>query len=175
MDYQPTDYPPMPGYGGQQQPYGQQGDQYYNSSVGTLPEDQHYDDNDYGSTANLALSAAPMAGPDDPRMGQYPDAQPRHQQQQSQGYMNDPYGYAQEPQQQYRGPAPVGGGNGAGGVAYGQAYTADVPYGSGSDAQHESGAAYQQPHHQQQQSYGYGQGGNGNGQYDYGAGQGRAM
>ena len=59
MDYPPSDYPPMPAYG---QQYGQ-----YNSSVGVLPDDQqHYDDNDYGSTANLALAAAPMAGPDDP-------------------------------------------------------------------------------------------------------------
>lgn len=167
VDYQSNDYPPMPAYS---QPYGQPGDPYFGASVGTLPEDQHYDDNDYGSTANLALSAAPMAGPEDPRMmtnavsprPQYPE--PQHQQRPSQGYMNDAYGYAQDPTAQYRGPTPVGGN-----VAYGQAYTADAPYAN--EPQYEGAA----PHHQQQQSYGYPQNGQPGGGYDYGAGQARAM
>jgi len=79
-DYKPEykseytqDYPPMPAYSQQYaQPQGQQG-AYYNQSMATFVEDdyQHpnmvYDD-DQGSTAHLALSAAPFGqhGPDRP-------------------------------------------------------------------------------------------------------------
>lgn len=105
--YPPTDYPPMPPYG----QYGHGGDPYqYNSSVATLPDEQHYDDNDYGSTAHLALSAAPMAAAEDRTTMSSP--QPTYPNQQ-QGYQN---GYASDPHAAYRGPSP------GVGVAYGQAY-----------------------------------------------------
>ena len=152
-DYPPNDYPPMPGYG-QQYPY--------NPSVGTLPDEQHYDDNDYGSTANLALSAAPMA--DDPR-GNVMSPRPTYPEQpQQQAYFNDQYAYAADPSAAYRSQTP------ASNVAYGQAYTADVPYG---DTHHDNGAQY----HHQQASYGYPphDGQPGGGGYDYNAGPARAM
>ncbi|PSR71783.1 hypothetical protein PHLCEN_2v12284 [Hermanssonia centrifuga] len=162
VDYPPADYPPMPAYG---QPYGQHGDPYqFNPSMGTLPDDQHYDDNDYGSTAHLALSAAPFAHPDrgdtgtpQPNYGAHAD---HH------GYLNDQYGYAADPHAAYRGPSPVGN------VAPGQAYSTDQAYG---DAyQGHANAQYQQ--HQQNQ-YGYHPqdphaGGDG---YDYGAGHNHAV
>lgn len=154
MDYPQSDYPPMPAYG---QPYGH-GDQYqFNSSVGTLPDDQHYDDNDYGSTAHLALSAAPMA--DDRNMASprptYPDQQ--------QSYLNDQYGY--DPHAAYRGPSPVGN------VAYGQAYTSDMGYG---DAYQEHGAQYHQ-HQASQGGYAQNDRHAGSDSYDYGTGQAHAM
>jgi len=60
-DYPSNDYPPMPAYN---QPYSHYPDAYnsYNPSANTLPDDHmHYDDNDYGSTAHLNLSAQPFA------------------------------------------------------------------------------------------------------------------
>ena len=138
MDYPPSDYPPMPAYG---QQYGQ-----YNSSVGVLPDDQqHYDDNDYGSTANLALAAAPMAGPDDPH-ATVVSPKPRYpeQQQPPHNYLAEQYGYAADPTAAYRGPSPVGN------VVYGQAYTTDTQY---VEMHHDGAAPSYHPH--QAASYGY--------------------
>ncbi|KAI0772712.1 hypothetical protein BC629DRAFT_735938 [Irpex lacteus] len=97
LDYPPMDYPPMPAFS---QPYG---NHQYNPSVGTLPtEDQHYDDNDYGSTANLALGAAPIA---------YPDDQPRANMFAPQGHGSQPqgglYAYNTDPHAAYRGASPA--------------------------------------------------------------------
>lgn len=60
-DYPPNDYPPMPAYN---QPYSHYPDGYnqYNPSSNTLQDDpMAYDDNDYGSTAHLNLSAQPFS------------------------------------------------------------------------------------------------------------------
>lgn len=63
-----TDYPPMPAYS-QNQPYGHQG--YYNQSNATVVEDDyqghHMYEDDHGSTAHLAVSAAPFAQSAPPR------------------------------------------------------------------------------------------------------------
>ncbi|CAL1701404.1 unnamed protein product [Somion occarium] len=64
-DYPASDYPPMPAYN---QPYGINYPQGYNNqfnpSMGTLPDEPTLYDDDYGSTAHLALAAAPYAGDD---------------------------------------------------------------------------------------------------------------
>jgi len=73
-DY-PTDYPPMPAYNQAYQQHQGQG-AYYNST-NTFVEDDYpppnmtYDD-DHGSTAHLALSAAPFAQPVSERPGSGP-------------------------------------------------------------------------------------------------------
>lgn len=101
------DYPPMPAYN---QPYAVGNDAFhqYNPSVGTLPEDQHYDDNDYGSTANLTLGAAPIGYPDDQRAAGNDIFAPRPMhgaQEHSQLYAYN----AGDPHAAYRGPSPVSG------------------------------------------------------------------
>ncbi|KZT66012.1 vacuole protein [Daedalea quercina L-15889] len=60
--YSPTEYPPMPAYN---PAYGQH---QYNQSVGTFDAPSPYED-DYGSTAHLATSAAPFARTDPGRSG----------------------------------------------------------------------------------------------------------
>ncbi|THH33657.1 hypothetical protein EUX98_g548 [Antrodiella citrinella] len=60
-DYPSADYPPMPAYN---QPYGHYPD-YYNASASALPEEHAVYDDEYGSTAHLATSAAPFARSDD--------------------------------------------------------------------------------------------------------------
>jgi hypothetical protein len=95
LDYPPMDYPPMPAFA---QPYGHQ----YNGSVGTLPsEDQHYDDNDYGSTAHLALTAAPYA--DDYSQTNNMFAPQAHGAQSHHGL----YAYNADPHAAYRGASPA--------------------------------------------------------------------
>lgn len=86
-----TDYPPMPAYN---QPYPAQGG-YYPSST-TFVEDEHhlqnnmiYDD-DQGSTANLALAAAPFAQTGPERMGS-PLANPYGAQATNGSYIADPH------------------------------------------------------------------------------------
>ena len=102
MGYAPSDYPPMPAY---DQGYGGHhgGDPYnhYNPSAGTLPDEQPYDDNDYGSTANLTMSAAPIAYPDRGNMIS-PRPQYGYQQQQH----TDLYAYGNDPHAAYRGQSP---------------------------------------------------------------------
>lgn len=100
MGYPQSDYPPMPAY---DQPYGQHGDPYaqYNPSVGTLPDEQPYDDNDYGSTANLAMSAAPIASPERGNM-----VSPRPQYGYTQQSHQDLYAYGTDPHAAYRGASP---------------------------------------------------------------------
>jgi hypothetical protein len=77
------DYPMMPAYNA---PYAQAQDPmgyaHYNPSVPTLPDESQYYDDDYGSTANLAL-AAEAPGRDDYN-------HPEHYYG-SQGYVGDPY------------------------------------------------------------------------------------
>jgi hypothetical protein len=186
--YAPDDYPPMPAY---DQGYGQHGDRYnqFNPSVGTLPDEQAYDDNDYGSTANLALSAAPIAYPERGNM-----ISPRPQY----GYtqQQDLYAHSADPHAAYRGqsPGPRAAYNADSNTMYGRqspgpnaAYGADshapyrgqspgpnVAYGyaHGSDLAYDG--QYQQQHHTQQ-GYGYPAQHGGNGGYDYGAGQAHAM
>lgn len=112
-DYSPAEYPPMPAYN-------QPGYHQYNPSMGTLTDDHHYDDNDYGSTANLTLGAAPISYPDDQPAGNDIFA-PRpmhggHQQQQNELYAyNDPHAAYRgpspmnDPHAAYRGPSPMNG------------------------------------------------------------------
>lgn len=179
LEYPPSDYPPMPAYN---QQYGH-GDPYFNPSVPTLHDEQAYDDNDYGSTANLALAAAPIAHPDIDRG--HANSTPRpvqgggygQQQADYHAYAADPY--AADPHAAYRGPSrgPSPGAQ----LAYGQAYSTDHGYDDvpqynqrPNDMQQQQQQQYQQQHQQQQQhGYGYpeqhqqGRGG-GNG-YDYGS------
>ena len=99
--YAANDYPPMPAY---DQGYGHHGNDPYNQfnpSVGTLPDEQPYDDNDYGSTANLALSAAPIAYPDRGNM-----VSPRPQYGYTQQQHQDLYSYGAAPHAAYRGQSP---------------------------------------------------------------------
>ncbi|KAI0347367.1 hypothetical protein BDW22DRAFT_1481012 [Trametopsis cervina] len=185
MEY-PMEYPPMPAFS---QPYG---NHQYNPSVGTLPtEDQHYDDNDYGSTANLTLGAAPVAYPDDQPRTNNMFAPQGHGAQAQHGlyaYHNDPHaayrgqspanGSAAPP---YRGPSPAPSHSD---LAYGD------PYGGYTQQQQQQPQQYsrqQQQQQQQQQQYHqhaqdpYGRGYPANDHqresdgYDYGAGQVHAM
>lgn len=102
MGYHQSDYPPMPAY---EQPYAHHGDPYaqYNPSVGTLPEEHQYDDNDYGSTANLALSAAPIASAERGNMVS-PQPQYGYTQQSHQDFYAHAYGA--DPHNTYRGASP---------------------------------------------------------------------
>lgn len=181
LDYPPMDYPPMPAFN--QQPYGLGNDAYhhYNPSMGTLPEDQqHYDDNDYGSTTHLTLGAAPIAYPDDQRHGGGNDIYaPRpmhgaHVQEQSQLYA-----YNSDPHAAYRGPSPVAH-RGPSPVPP-QGYEHELAYDDGAQYyQQQSQHQYQHQHQQQQDAYGYGyppndhQRGNYEG-HEYDAGQAHAM
>ena len=182
MGYPQSDYPPMPGY---DQPYGHQSDPYaqYNPSVGTLPDEQAYDDNDYGSTANLALSAAPIASPERGNMvsprPQYGYTQQSHQD--LYAYNANPHAayrtaspspnaaYNPDPHAAYRGTSP------SPNVAYGHAHTGEAGY---NDEQY-GRQAMTDGQYQQYAQNGYGypahqQRGGGEG-YDYGAGQAHAM
>lgn len=168
LDYPQADYPPMPAYN---QPYAHHGDPYnnqFNPSVGTLPDEQPYDDNDYGSTANLTLGAAPIAYPE---RGNAVTPRPQYGYAQQQQQQQDPYAYTTnaDPHAAYRGPSPVGHG-----------YTADAAYDHTQQYGRQpasTGAQYQQ---HQQNGYGYPsqhdqQTSGGNEGYNYGGGQAHAM
>jgi hypothetical protein len=78
------DYPAMPAYNAPYS-YAQDGNSYarYNPSGATLPDENHYYEDDYSSTAHLALAADPNRQQDDYyRPGQHYE---------SQGYVADPY------------------------------------------------------------------------------------
>jgi len=115
-EYPPADYPPMPAYN---QPYGHYPD-YYNGSASALPEEHAVYDDEYGSTAHLATSAAPFARADDAN-----SLAPSYQA--SQGY------YSHDPAA-HHGASPATG--------YGQAYAHD----SQAYAQHDPAYAQQDSH-----------------------------
>lgn len=180
LDYPQGDYPAMPGYN---QPYAQHGGDPYNQfnpSVGTLPDEQPYDDNDYGSTAHLAMAAAPIAYPDH---GNAVSPRPQYgyatQQQHDMFAYNNDHGAAA-----YRGPSPgPGQAYGDPHAAYrgaspgpGQAYTVDHAYDDGAQygRQPVAGGQYQ-THAQAAYAYpAHHDHGGGDG-YDYGAGQAHAV
>lgn len=156
LDYPPqNEYPPMPAY---HQPYAHHGDSYnqFNPSVPTLPDEQLYDDNDYGSTANLTLGAAPLAYPD-----RSDAVSPRPQYDYAYAHNNDA-------QAAYRGPSPVG-----------HAYTAETGYDQTQQYGRQpvsAGRQYQQrlqndryPTQHDHQSYGGSEG------YEHGSGQAHAV
>lgn len=95
----PADYPPMPAYNAQ---YNQQPDPYYPHNP-PAHDDSHLYENEYGSTAHLTSSAAPMA-----RTDTYPPAIPDQYLDQH-NYANVPYRQATpvgEPVELQRGPTP---------------------------------------------------------------------
>ena len=162
VDYPPMDYPPMPAFS---QPYG---NHQYNPSVGTLPttEDQHYDDNDYGSTANLTLGAAPIS---------YPDVDPRANMFSPQGHGTQPqtglYAYNADPHAAYRAASPSN-------ANVAPQYRGPSPAPSVAPQYRGPSPAPQQYYSQDQDLYGHsasgGQRREGDG-HDYGAGQAHAL
>jgi len=189
-DYPPMEYPPMPGFNQPYAAHAGDGHHQLNPSVGTLhTEDLPYDDNDYGSTAHLALSAAPISYPEDqPRGNNIFAPQATHGAQQQQH--SELYAYNADPHAAYRGPSPANGQ----GVAHrgpspapAQAYDAqyDVAYddasGYGQQYQHQHQYQHQQyqPHAHGQDAYGYGYPSNDHQResdaYDHGAGQAHAF
>lgn len=88
-----TDYPPMPAYG-QNQLHGLQG--YYNQSNATIIEDEyqghrHMYEDDNGSTAHLAVAAAPFAQPGPPHDRGSTQPNPYGSSGMNGGYVADPY------------------------------------------------------------------------------------
>lgn len=125
VDFNPMDYPPMPGYG---QPYSH----HHQQSLGSLQDDHQstYDD-EYGSTAYLTSSAAPMARAD-PAYGYPHDTHPQGTGSPAPDYMQYQQGYPQVAQGQ------------PGGYAYDDhngRYAGGDPHGGG-DPHYNGGEAY---------------------------------